>query len=301
MTYNTENMLVMTVTTFITSTILTTYSNPVAAATSALQPQLAEIHRLPKTLQEVLSRGLTGSDPHGPEHEGGFKVVMGQPRPGESPIYYIKLPPTPRFYSYSPPYKNRIGKQIPMNFTINGKPKKVYHWNLPYRKKVAEYRRLLSAPFHPFNHRSSADTFGTFITKQELAVPKPITDLALPSLNTNPIRNTELKTDDSEDNVETKIFESRNVRRKLNSDVIVEHEIGEKESKKLLATETSATNTAGGHSSPQTDLKTPAVSIDKQGRDIEKPPSINGEVETRFQTPLTHAIYKTGGGNCGFP
>lgn len=69
-----------------------------------------------------------------------------------------------------------------MNFTINGQPKNVYHYNLPYRKKLAEYRKSL-LPFHPFNHKLSS--YSDFITLRENSAPKPPTSLALPAFGSS--------------------------------------------------------------------------------------------------------------------
>ena len=72
--------------------------------------------------------------------------------------------------------------QIGVNFTSNGQPKKVYHWNLPQRRKWKEYRNR-KRPFHPFNHKSG-NSFASFKPKQEYKEPLSLlTRLALPNIS----------------------------------------------------------------------------------------------------------------------
>lgn len=56
-------------------------------------------------------------------------------RQGDSPIYYIKLPPVPYYYvnnniyqpqSFTTPFPF---EQIGVDFTSNGRPDQIYHWN----------------------------------------------------------------------------------------------------------------------------------------------------------------------------
>nr|CAD7256091.1 unnamed protein product [Timema shepardi] len=70
----------------------------------------------------------------------------GSHHSADSHMFVIKLPPNPYYYSLHKPLKtaptnaNSINN-IPMNFRSNGKPAKVYHWNLPVLKKMAaKYR-----------------------------------------------------------------------------------------------------------------------------------------------------------------
>ncbi|XP_068247407.1 uncharacterized protein [Palaemon carinicauda] len=68
----------------------------------------------------------------GVNRSGALTVSQGRSQSGESPIYFIRLPPTPYFY-----LENAVSAlgdpdhKVPVDFTNNGRPKQVYHWNLP--------------------------------------------------------------------------------------------------------------------------------------------------------------------------
>jgi hypothetical protein len=64
-------------------------------------------------------------------------------------MFIIKLPPNPYYYSHSKPTKvssnfNSVSK-VPVSFRANGKPARVYHWNIPVLKKMANSARRKSA------------------------------------------------------------------------------------------------------------------------------------------------------------
>lgn len=55
-------------------------------------------------------------------------------------MYVVKLPPNPYYYVNHNP--NAVsdtaesGKNVPVGFKSNGKPGKIYHWNIPVLKKI---------------------------------------------------------------------------------------------------------------------------------------------------------------------
>uniref|UniRef100_A0AAG5CN82 Uncharacterized protein n=1 Tax=Anopheles atroparvus TaxID=41427 RepID=A0AAG5CN82_ANOAO len=60
-------------------------------------------------------------------------------RPDDSHMYVIKLPPNPYYYTHNAAPQNSIssvGKQVPVGFKSNGKPARIYHWNIPVLKKM---------------------------------------------------------------------------------------------------------------------------------------------------------------------
>jgi hypothetical protein len=64
-------------------------------------------------------------------------------------MFIIKLPPNPYYYSHLKPTKvsnsyNSVNK-VPVSFRANGKPARVYHWNIPVLKKMAGNGRRKSA------------------------------------------------------------------------------------------------------------------------------------------------------------
>lgn len=66
----------------------------------------------------------------------------------DSHMFIIKLPPNPYYYSHMKPLKtsnnfNSVNK-LPVSFRANGKPAKVYHWNIPVLKSMAKNSRRKS-------------------------------------------------------------------------------------------------------------------------------------------------------------
>lgn len=67
----------------------------------------------------------------------------------DSHVYIVKLPASPPYYTITKPHKNvkdekvtKTGPNFPVGFQGNGKPAKIYHWNLPVVKKISEKKRL---------------------------------------------------------------------------------------------------------------------------------------------------------------
>ncbi|XP_055638266.1 uncharacterized protein LOC129776568 [Toxorhynchites rutilus septentrionalis] len=62
-------------------------------------------------------------------------------RPDDSHMFVIKLPPNPYYYTNNGPVPapnaiEDIGRKIPVGFKSNGKPGRIYHWNIPVLKKI---------------------------------------------------------------------------------------------------------------------------------------------------------------------
>ncbi|CAK9833491.1 hypothetical protein ANTRET_LOCUS10165 [Anthophora retusa] len=67
----------------------------------------------------------------------------------DSHVYIVKLPASPPYYTITKPHKSvkdekvtKTGPNFPVGFQGNGKPAKIYHWNLPVVKKITEKKRL---------------------------------------------------------------------------------------------------------------------------------------------------------------
>ncbi|XP_065212706.1 uncharacterized protein LOC135840220 [Planococcus citri] len=66
----------------------------------------------------------------------------------ESNVVVVKLPPNPNYYINLQPCDensklcpvNKGAKNLPFNFAINGKPSKIYHYNLPMLDKAQRVR-----------------------------------------------------------------------------------------------------------------------------------------------------------------
>ncbi|XP_060522829.1 uncharacterized protein LOC132699885 isoform X2 [Cylas formicarius] len=63
-------------------------------------------------------------------------------RPDDSHMFIIKLPPNPHYYAFNQP--DRVlpdAKKIPVGFKSNGKPGKIYHWNIPVIKQYVAHKQ----------------------------------------------------------------------------------------------------------------------------------------------------------------
>lgn len=60
-------------------------------------------------------------------------------RSDDSHMFVIKLPPFSHYYTHNHPNSIDLPtkQNLPLGFKNNGKPAKVYHWNLPVLKKIA--------------------------------------------------------------------------------------------------------------------------------------------------------------------
>lgn len=71
-------------------------------------------------------------------------------RSDDSHMFVIKLPPNQHYYVHNKPNTFvDTSKKIPLGFKSNGKPAKIYHWNIPVIKKINTHRskmRLNDAP-----------------------------------------------------------------------------------------------------------------------------------------------------------
>ncbi|CAH0564933.1 unnamed protein product [Brassicogethes aeneus] len=63
-------------------------------------------------------------------------------RSDDSHMFIIKLPPNPHYYAHNMPnaVEQMHSKNVPVGFKSNGKPAKVYHWNLPVVKKITSVK-----------------------------------------------------------------------------------------------------------------------------------------------------------------
>ncbi|XP_050311160.1 uncharacterized protein LOC126746808 isoform X2 [Anthonomus grandis grandis] len=63
-------------------------------------------------------------------------------RSDDSHMFIIKLPPNPHYYALNKP--NSVlpeAEKVPVGFKSNGKPGKIYHWNIPVLKKMVESKQ----------------------------------------------------------------------------------------------------------------------------------------------------------------
>lgn len=75
-------------------------------------------------------------------------------------MFIIKLPPNPHYYAHNRPPNsiNDYSKKLPVGFKSNGKPAKIYHWNIPVLKKIAAAKhkyRLNDSPIMDIKNPSA--------------------------------------------------------------------------------------------------------------------------------------------------
>ncbi|XP_018566163.1 uncharacterized protein LOC108907117, partial [Anoplophora glabripennis] len=73
-------------------------------------------------------------------------------RSDDSHMFIIKLPPNPHYYGHNIPHSfqgvHSKSKDLPVGFKSNGKPAKIYHWNLPVLKKMASKMKPRSKDYN---------------------------------------------------------------------------------------------------------------------------------------------------------
>ncbi|XP_037780835.1 uncharacterized protein LOC119577183 [Penaeus monodon] len=109
----------------------------VVVAGSLAQPEAFSFPRPSSGALEVIKR-------LGESRAGDIKVTQGRSKAGDSPIFFIKLPPSPYYFRpNSVPSPAHNLEKLPVSFVNNGKPHRVQHWNLPL---INAHR---SRPLHP--------------------------------------------------------------------------------------------------------------------------------------------------------
>ncbi|XP_014247032.1 uncharacterized protein LOC106665249 [Cimex lectularius] len=93
-----------------------------------------------KTTADVLRHiGMTRMKNPGSHHRKRLASQSRKSHSGDSHMYIIKLPHNPYYYDSEPAKgssQSHNVNRIPVSFKSNGKPGKIYHWNLPEVKKM---------------------------------------------------------------------------------------------------------------------------------------------------------------------
>lgn len=69
----------------------------------------------------------------------------GHKNGGDSKMFVIKLPPNPYYYAHHDLPPRPEVNSLPVEFNNNGKPSRVYHWNIPVLKKMVARKAGSSA------------------------------------------------------------------------------------------------------------------------------------------------------------
>ncbi|XP_045448722.1 uncharacterized protein LOC123657188 [Melitaea cinxia] len=101
---------------------------------------------------------------------------------GDSRMYVIKLPPNMNYYTHANPAP-AAARTLPLQMTSNGKPARVYHWNLPVLHKLAKNRpqarfdddvvNVESTPTWPkINHPNSIEALAYYVPSKKSSFRK---------------------------------------------------------------------------------------------------------------------------------
>jgi hypothetical protein len=94
-------------------------------------------------------------------------------RSDDSNMFVIKLPPNQHYYAQNHPQFVQPEKKVPVGFKGNGKPGKIYHWNIPVIKKViaAKSKGRLNDS-HIFDVKLQQNNWNEVLDKQDTNVSK---------------------------------------------------------------------------------------------------------------------------------
>lgn len=93
-----------------------------------------------KTTHDLLSSlGLKKLRIPAAHHRKRFSEQGRRHATGDSRMYVIKLPPNTSYYTRPEPAP-AAARTLPLQMTSNGKPARVYHWNIPVLQKMAKNR-----------------------------------------------------------------------------------------------------------------------------------------------------------------
>lgn len=105
-----------------------------------LQLQSATSNRKSLKTHDVLAKiGFSKIRAPNSHHKKRVAVESRQhSRSDDSHMYIIKLPPNQHYYVHNRPNSlaREPSKNLPVGFKNNGRPAKIYHWNIPVLKKI---------------------------------------------------------------------------------------------------------------------------------------------------------------------
>ncbi|KAG6448970.1 uncharacterized protein LOC115442794 [Manduca sexta] len=111
-----------------------------APASSASHNDNLTIDKKEPTTHELLSAlGLKKLRVPAAHHRKRLAEQGRRHATGDSRMYVIKLPPNTSYYSHAEPAP-AAARTLPLQMTSNGKPARVYHWNIPVLQKLAKNR-----------------------------------------------------------------------------------------------------------------------------------------------------------------
>lgn len=110
-----------------------------APASTSHNDNLTDDNKEPSTHEILSSLGLKKLRIPAAHHRKRLAEQGRRHANGDSRMYVIKLPPNTSYYTHSDPVP-AAARTLPLQMTSNGKPARVYHWNLPVLSKLAKHR-----------------------------------------------------------------------------------------------------------------------------------------------------------------
>ncbi|CAG9785906.1 unnamed protein product [Diatraea saccharalis] len=117
-------------------TIAATYTAP---ATSSSHDNNLTADKEPTTHELLSSLGLKKLRIPAAHHRKRLAEQGRRHASGDSRMFVIKLPPNTSYYTHAEPAP-AAARTLPLQMTSNGKPARVYHWNIPVLHKIAKNR-----------------------------------------------------------------------------------------------------------------------------------------------------------------
>lgn len=109
------------------------------ASSSSRDNNLTDDKKEPSTHDLLSSLGLKKLRIPAAHHRKRLAEQGRRHATGDSRMFVIKLPPNTSYYTHSDPAP-AAARTLPLQMTGNGKPARVYHWNLPVLQKLAKDR-----------------------------------------------------------------------------------------------------------------------------------------------------------------
>lgn len=152
------------------------------AATASNTDNLTLDKKEPTTHELLSSLGLKKLRVPAAHHRKRLAEQGRRHGTGDSRMYVIKLPPNTNYYSHIDPAP-ASARTLPLQMTSNGKPARVYHWNLPVLQKLAKNRpqarfdddvvNVESTPTWPkINHPNSIDALAYYVPSKKTSFRK---------------------------------------------------------------------------------------------------------------------------------
>lgn len=167
-----------------TALLLIAIAATFAAPSSASQNNLSSEKKDPTTHELLSSLGLKKLRIPAAHHRKRLAEQGRRHATGDSRMYVIKLPPNTSYYTHADPAP-AAARTLPLQMTSNGKPARVYHWNLPVLQKLAKNRPqarfdddvvdVESTPTWPKganNHPNSIDALAYYVPAKKTSFRK---------------------------------------------------------------------------------------------------------------------------------